>query len=578
MNFLYYTKNNNIELFKNFNNLDISNIQNYTPLYKKFFNLNDNNYNTMNLNNKYHIYKIINKVNENHYKIVITDGNGNNNQKDAFIKFSPLLDISKYMSGKYINNNKDYSLLPSLNDNQKCHKKVLDSNNSSYIDGFFSYLSSKLLNNYKFIHGTNFYGTFLGIKDELIANIDEDIEYLYNCEYFHNNNDKLFRLINFDEDNFFDNETRKYRSKINIKHDENISFKLDNLNKDNIQYDELFINNDVNHNELTEDNLKIHNINYNNLDTININIVDNSNNMTSVKDTNSTYSSRLSNTDSNDNSENLSDYNSSNSMNSSYNSSESIDDDVMAVIYKFPVNIIITEKLDNTLDSLLELEKKQINKDEWTSCLFQIIIMLITYQKYFDFTHNDLHTSNIMFTNTDKKFLYYKYNDTFYKVPTYGKIYKIIDFGRSIYKYNDKLLFSDSFHSKGDAATQYNYGPYYNEKRRAIPPNKSFDLCRLGCSLYDYFIDDISIEHKIKDPIKQLIIKWCKDDKGKNVLYKNNGDERYEDFKLYKMITRTVHNHIPSNEIKNPLFQKYIVKRKKINKNKHIMNIDKLIN
>ena len=29
--------------------------------------------------------------------------------------------------------------------------------------------------------------------------------------------------------------------------------------------------------------------------------------------------------------------------------------------------------------------------------------------------------------------------------PTFGRIYKIIDFGRSIFTYNDKLYYSDAF-------------------------------------------------------------------------------------------------------------------------------------
>ena len=53
---------------------------------------------------------------------------------------------------------------------------------------------------------------------------------------------------------------------------------------------------------------------------------------------------------------------------------------------------------------------------------------LLCYQKAFKMTHNDLHTNNIMFINTDKQFLYYNYNNLLYKVPTFGKIYKIIDF------------------------------------------------------------------------------------------------------------------------------------------------------
>ena len=56
-----------------------------------------------------------------------------------------------------------------------------------------------------------------------------------------------------------------------------------------------------------------------------------------------------------------------------------------------------------------------------------------------------------MFINTEKQFLYYTFNKIHYKVPTYGKIYKIIDFGRAIYKFNGQLMCSDSFHLKGDA-------------------------------------------------------------------------------------------------------------------------------
>ncbi|NCA20779.1 MAG: signal recognition particle-docking protein FtsY, partial [Crocinitomicaceae bacterium] len=46
------------------------------------------------------------------------------------------------------------------------------------------------------------------------------------------------------------------------------------------------------------------------------------------------------------------------------------------------------------------------------------------------------------------------------------------------------------------------------------------------------------------DDLQKVIAQWCLDDNGKNVLYKRNGQERYPDFKLYKMIARTVHRHI----------------------------------
>jgi hypothetical protein len=187
---------------------------------------------------------------------------------------------------------------------------------------------------------------------------------------------------------------------------------------------------------------------------------------------------------------------------------------------------------------------------------------LIAYQKMFWFTHNDLHTNNVMFVETQKEFIYYLCDKKYYRVPTFGKIFKIIDFGRAVYKFKSLTICSDSFHPKGDAATQYNFKPYMNDKKPLLEPNPSFDLCRLACSMYDYFIPDISnaAELSASNPIIELVTNWVKDDKGRNVLYKSSGEERYPDFKLYKMIARTVHNHMPLAQLSNPLFSKYEVK------------------
>ena len=37
-----------------------------------------------------------------------------------------------------------------------------------------------------------------------------------------------------------------------------------------------------------------------------------------------------------------------------------------------------------------------------------------------------------MYSCCKTEFLYYKINNKYFKVPTYGKIFKIIDFGRAI--------------------------------------------------------------------------------------------------------------------------------------------------
>jgi hypothetical protein len=255
---------------------------------------------------------------------------------------------------------------------------------------------------------------------------------------------------------------------------------------------------------------------------------------------------------------------------------------INAYIKEYPIQMICLEKCNGTIDELFQ--KGELDKDSGSSALFQIVMILLIYQATFEMTHNDLHTNNIMYINTPEKYLYYYYDGKYYKVPTYGRIYKIIDFGRSIYKYNGEMYCSDSFAPNGDAHTQYNCEPYYNSKKPIIKPNPSFDLCRLGVSIYDFIIDDDDEENPKKmDIFQETINRWCHDDNGKNVLYKSDGSERYPDFSLYKMLSRTVNNHIPKNEIKKyHIFNQYKVKTENIKtitkslKPEIFINVDKI--
>jgi hypothetical protein len=240
--------------------------------------------------------------------------------------------------------------------------------------------------------------------------------------------------------------------------------------------------------------------------------------------------------------------------------------------------MIFQEKCTGTIDQLIM--RRKLNDDQFMDALMQIVLILATYQKLFDFTHNDLHTNNVMFVETKKEFVYYMCDKKYYRVPTFGKIFKIIDFGRAVYKFRTLTICSDSFHPKGDAATQYNFKPYMNDKKPLLEPNPSFDLCRLACSMYDYFISDVSkaAELSASNPIIELVTNWVKDDKGRNVLYKSSGEERYPDFKLYKMIARTVHNHVPLTQLSNPLFSKYEVRNDTLSQKakQSMMRIDDL--
>jgi len=568
---LNYEKRKNTKLFEQFRDSNINDfvdIQNYIPIYSKFFELNDTNYNSFNLN--HNIY--LNEISKSDDSTIIYKLKNNNTEivnQNVFIKYAPVLDPFKYFIGKYNFSINDCILPKNIQDDihPDLASKLYDVNNSAYVDGFFSYLSSEILNKYGFIHGIEFYGMYFGIKKDFKVNVLDDIDYLCKSDYFNTNNGILFSV----EDYTIASEHTDKLPKIHIDHTKKANISANSI-KDNL-FEDIF---DLN----TEDNTFL------TLEELDDDIfaLDTINHTTSLKST-TTCSSRTSFTltesdsdsESESESESISD-NDSGSLNSNSNSncSYSQSDDekpIFATIPKFPVNVICLEKCEDTLDNLI-INDGIKTIDEWFALLMQIIMTLISYQKCFSFTHNDLHTNNIMYNNTEDKFLYYCYNNKYYKVPTYGRIFKIIDFGRSIYKMNNRTFCSDSFKKGEDAATQYNIEPYFNDKKPRIEPNYSFDLCRLACSIFDYIVEDIGDLQNIDkcSPIVKLIVEWCLDDNGLNVLYKSNGDERYEEFKLYKMIARSVHNHTPQNQLERPEFSKFCINKKKIPNS--CMNID----
>jgi hypothetical protein len=593
-----YNKRDNSKLFSSLEKKDsanISKIQNYIPLYHKFFTLNQSNYNSINLDNSFSLYNISEKESDNKFEGTVKDKNNNKQKKPIFFKYSPLLDPIKYIIGKYDISNVDLLNLPNF-ESVNSHPKVRDMNNSAYVDSFFSYLTSKLLHEHKFLHGLDFYGSFLGIKHDFAFNVVDDIDYISESSFFHKNNGTLFTVdISAEECNY---DTRNYKKRLNFNNDAEVVLQLSDI-KDLSHLDSIFSLNDNKQNIEPNAELIFEN-----------NIIKSKN--TSACSSASTCSSRSSNTDvseddiddihdddddellndiinkeeignndgNNDEDKDHEDKDASNDGNSEY--SDVNEEELIAKIANFPVQIIALERCEGTLDSLIMEE--DVSDDEWGSIVIQILLTLITLQQKFHLTHNDLHTNNIMYNTTEQEFLYYKLDGKHYKVPTYGRIYKIIDFGRAIYKFRGALMCSDSFHNKGDAATQYNCEPYLNKNKPNLDPNYSFDLCRLGCALFDFIIDEEEDDNedidKIKSPILKIIAGWCKDDKGRNIMYKNNGEERYPDFKLYKMIARTVTNHIPSKVIDNSYFDRFIVNKKKIklNKNQTIMDIDAIPN
>ena len=550
----------------------------------KYLNLNDTNFNSINLNHKWHLSSINNSDEEfsNLYNCRLKNVvNDKFKDKDVFFKMAPLLDPYKYLIGKYNIQDPNLFNLPKLNSTENdCHPKFIDLNNSAYVDGLFLFLTSKLIDEFKFINGVDYYGSFLGIKNDFNLNVFDDIDYLNNSDFFNKHKNILFTIDDYDH--LFQDETQKLKP-ITIDHTISMNSNLSIKSIDNEIFEDIF---DDKH--LTLDDLSNNNISYL-IDLTNSDVLDNKDNQKVTLKSNSTCSSRSSHTsiednenecnecgeneeddnelDDNeeDNNEEDDDKEDNNEEDDEeeYDEEESEDESIEeeridVTIPKFPVQVICMEYCENTFDDLIL--NNELTTEEWYSAFMQIIMILITYQQAFNFTHNDLHTNNVMYNPTDKKFIYYCYKKKYYKVPTFGRIFKIIDFGRSIYKFDGKIFCSDSFQIGGDAATQYNTEPYLNESKPRLEPNFSFDLCRLACSIFDYVIDDISEVkniNKTEEPIKKLIVEWCLDDKGINMLYKNNGTDRYPDFKLYKMIARCVHNHTPQAQLLRPEFDAF---------------------
>jgi hypothetical protein len=572
---LNYQKRKNTELFKSLEtpeSLFLSNAQNYIPIYNKFFSLNESNYNSINLNNKWYISSVNDKNNDDDHLFTCRIKNINTNkvkEKEVFFKMAPLLDPYKFLIGKYNIHDPNTFNLPKLNSNEsEINPKILDINNSAYVDGFFLFLTSNLIHTHNFIHSVDYYGSYLAIKNNFSLNIFDDIDYLNNSDFFNKNKNVLFTVDNYEH--LFQNDGNKLKPI--LIHNSSVKSRLsvNSLNNDIFEdiFDDIFYED-----KTTVDLNALKDISFELEDITSSNLFEKNDNKNVTLKSNSTCSSRSSHTCDEDIEENCEDCNEKleeNSKNSTDNSenndskeNESVEDSIEeerinAIIPKFPVQVIGMEYCENTLDDLILSEDLQPH--EWYSALMQIIMILITYQKAFNFTHNDLHTNNVMYNETDKKFIYYCYKKKHYKVPTYGRIFKIIDFGRSIYKFNGNTFCSDSFKNDGDAATQYNIEPYFNDKKPRLEPNFSFDLCRLACSIFDYMvedIDEIKDLNKCNDPVKRLIVEWCLDDKGINMLYKNNGTDRYPDFKLYKMIARCVHNHTPQAQLDRPEFNAF---------------------
>ena len=232
-------------------------------------------------------------------------------------------------------------------------------------------------------------------------------------------------------------------------------------------------------------------------------------------------------------------------------------DEIYFETYNVPVLLIATEKLDgdllNYISDKLD-ESEDISNLEWTSYIFQIIAALTISQKYFNLCHNDLHTSNIMFSYTEKEFLYYSYRKKYYKVPTYNKILKIIDWGRSSYDFNNYKGKNNVYESNGATFGQYIYNRINLNNKEPVDNNLSADL--------SLFISNL-IEND-SFPKKGPLYSYAT-----NLLKDKNGDSFYNDefdFDFYIDSCKYSYKGIPKKQIEHKLFKEFVISKKKYKK------------
>ena len=104
-------------------------------------------------------------------------------------------------------------------------------------------------------------------------------------------------------------------------------------------------------------------------------------------------------------------------------SSFEIDSTINQVHYckfkRFPVQLVAMEKMEYTLENLVEDLEYEISEEEWLGIFFQICFGLSVAFKRNKFVHNDLHCSNIMFVKTEREYLYFKFKSKVFRIPTF---------------------------------------------------------------------------------------------------------------------------------------------------------------
>jgi hypothetical protein len=545
-------------------NFKLKNFQTYFPVMTYWENFDNNDYSKQLfiLDSKYQLTRLDKKI-EREGEISDLDflgyvkkknSDGAPQKNEIHFKINPILEPINVMMNEY--QLQPSGLMPNIFD-YLTNKKINSPHNFSYVETLFAYLASGLVERGKCPTFPYFYGSYLGIAEEFKQDISDEYESIKKDTWFRENKDKYFKiekvsitdgipllpdidpeeqqnkdhtlgaeLIDFDDfDISFDIKPKRKRRNSNHTSESESIENLDDLDLNQENSDEEDKEDEDKEDEDKEDE--------------------------SEWETDNEEEDEEDDEEEDDDEEDEEDEDEEEeeSDGEDINDIDLDDKEYHAKFNDFPVQLIAMEKMSMTLDELVT--KNKISEQEWLSILFQVIFGLAVAQKHFKFTHNDLHSSNIMLKPTKIPYLYFAIKGTYYRIPTFGKITKIIDFARAVFRVDNIQFFSDVFKPNGDAGGQYTY-PYTINTKIKHAPNPSFDLSYLAITIAEHF------NHQ--SPIAELLEKWTTDK------YGNNLQTSELSFDLYVKIAHNVNSAVPFKQFNDPLFSQFKIKKDKIPK------------
>ena len=228
--------------------------------------------------------------------------------------------------------------------------------------------------------------------------------------------------------------------------------------------------------------------------------------------------------------------------------------DFLIKVPKIPTNLLILENVGICLGDILD--NKEYCREEWLSYVFQVVAALSIVQSRYKMTHNDLHIGNVMAKPTKRKFLYYRLDDnTFFRIPTFGRIIKIVDWGRALLSLKTRSYWNNCFNIDYDVFGQYLPERETNSKASIVSPNMCFDMTLF---IYSLLNPDYNLPN---DDLISFLIKLCNLRNGDNI-YKTHTSMS---FSLYCEIARYANLALPDILLRDTVFNELIVDVSEIN-------------